>query len=157
MGSALGESPRRVRVLLADDHEAVRTAVRLLLRLSEDLEVVGEASTGAEAVELVQTLFPDVVLMDVSMPVMGGIEATRLLAGLPNRPAVVGFSSLASSSVVQAMLDAGAAGFLSKEHAHGELTTAIRTVATGQQYRCPHSAEPVPGVVAHPRRSEPAP
>lgn len=105
---------KRIRVLLVDDHVAVRQGIRTLLEMHSELDVVGEASDGLEAVELVRNLEPDIVLMDVRMPVMNGIEATRQIRSEVPRTLVVGLSIYEDSCVVEMMKEAGAAVCVSK-------------------------------------------
>ena len=122
------------RILIAEDHAILRAALKALLEANADLSVVGEATDGAAAVAKAAALRPDVVLMDVSMPVMDGITATSLirLAGSP--PAVVALSAREDSSYVQAMLDAGAKGYVFKRSAASELVEAIRAAVAGACY-----------------------
>jgi DNA-binding NarL/FixJ family response regulator len=119
-----------VRVVLADDERMVRTALRVILDAEPDLEVVGEAATGAEAVSVVRQLRPDVVLMDVRMPEIDGIRATeRILATLDEPPRIVVVTTFENDSYVYDALLAGAAGFLLKRSAAEDLVQAVRMVA----------------------------
>ncbi|MFJ4903140.1 MULTISPECIES: response regulator [unclassified Streptomyces] len=119
-----------VRIVVADDERMVRTALRVILDAEAGLEVVGEASTGAEAVSVVRELRPDVVLMDVRMPKTDGIRATELiLAGLDPAPRVIVVTTFEHDSYVYEALRAGAAGFLLKRAAAEELVQAVRLVA----------------------------
>ncbi|MFD3512370.1 response regulator [Streptomyces sp. NPDC058657] len=119
-----------VRVVLADDERMVRTALRVILEAEPDLEVVGEAATGAEAVSVVRALRPDVVLMDVRMPEIDGIRATeQLLATLDPAPRIVVVTTFENDSYVYEALRAGAAGFLLKRSAAEDLVQAVRLVA----------------------------
>ncbi|MFE7135154.1 response regulator [Streptomyces sp. NPDC057638] len=121
---------RALRIVVADDERMVRTALRVILAAEEDLTVVGEASTGAEAVALAGELGPDVVLMDVRMPEVDGIEATRrILAGHPAPPRIVVVTTFENDSYVYDALRAGASGFLLKRVAADELVRAVRLVA----------------------------
>jgi len=123
-----------VKVILVDDHEILRTGLRALLQRERDLVVVGEASDGRKAVEMVRTLSPDVVVMDLTMPHMNGIDATRqALAAAPNVK-VVGLSASGDDRAVVEMLRAGAMGHVSKTAAADELIIAIRTVLQGSFY-----------------------
>jgi len=126
-----------IRLLLADDQELVRTGFRLILNSEPDLEVVGEAADGAEAVEAARRLSPDVVLMDVRMPGVDGIEATRRLGQLkPKPPHVLMLTTFDLDKYVYEALRAGASGFLLKD-APEQLVSAIRVVAAGEALLAP--------------------
>jgi DNA-binding NarL/FixJ family response regulator len=128
-----------IRVLLVDDQELVRTGFRMILGSEDDIEVVGEASNGREALERAARLRPDVVVMDIRMPVMDGLEATRRLVteeGLEGARVLVLTTFDADEHVVQA-LRAGASGFLLKDVAPADFVTAIRTVAAGDALIAP--------------------
>ncbi|WP_217208663.1 response regulator transcription factor [Streptomyces sp. AC550_RSS872] len=119
-----------VRVVLADDERMVRTALRAILSVEPDLEVVGEAATGAEAVSVVRELRPDVVLMDVRMPGIDGIRATeQILATLDEPPRIVVVTTFENDSYVYDALRAGAAGFLLKRADADALVQAVRLVS----------------------------
>jgi DNA-binding NarL/FixJ family response regulator len=119
------------RVLLADDHRLVRAGFRLILASEPDLEVVGEAADGVEALEAAARLAPDVVLMDIRMPRLNGIEATARLQRLPNPPKVLVLTTFDSDRYVYEALRAGASGFLLKDAPERQLLSAIRTVVEG--------------------------
>ncbi|MFI7015019.1 response regulator [Streptomyces sp. NPDC050164] len=122
--------PTPIRVVLADDERMVRTALRAILSAESDLEVVGEAATGAEAVSVVRDLRPDVVLMDVRMPEIDGIRATeQILATLDEPPRIVVVTTFENDSYVYDALRAGAAGFLLKRADADALVQAVRLVA----------------------------
>jgi DNA-binding NarL/FixJ family response regulator len=123
-----------IRLALADDHELVRTGFRLILSAESDFEVVGEAANGQEAVEVVRARRPDVVLMDVRMPVLDGIEATRRIAG---ETRVIVLTTFEVDSVVFEALRAGASGFLLKTAPADELVRAVRVVAAGDSLLSP--------------------
>ena len=120
-----------IRVLLADDQGLVRAGFRMILGAEADLEVVGEAADGLEAVELVQRLKPDVVLMDIRMPVLDGIEATRRALALRPEAHVVVLTTFDLDEYVFAALRAGASAFLLKDAKESQLLSAIRVVADG--------------------------
>jgi DNA-binding NarL/FixJ family response regulator len=128
-----------VRVLLADDQALVRSGFRVLLAQDPEIEVVGEAGDGAAAVELAGTVQPDVVLMDVRMPVMDGIEATRRIADDPATAAirVVVLTTYELDEYIFAALRAGASGFLLKDGDPEELRAAVHTVARGDALLAP--------------------
>lgn len=132
--------PERIKVLLADDHAVLRAGLRALLDAEPDLQVIGEASTGEEAVEQVAKLKPDVVVMDLSMPGAGGLEATRLIAGRPNSPKVLILTMHAEEDYLMPVLEAGGSGFVRKTSADEDLTRAIRTVASDEVFLYPTSA-----------------
>ncbi|MFF1560078.1 response regulator [Streptomyces sp. NPDC058279] len=127
-----------LRIVLADDERMVRTALRVILEAEPDLDVVGEAADGAEAVSLVRALAPDVVLMDVRMPGIDGIRATRqILATMAEPPRIVVVTTFENDSYVYGALRAGAAGFLLKRADPDELIGAVRLVARGDSLLFP--------------------
>ena len=128
-----------IRLLIADDQELVRTGFRLFLETQDDLQVVGEASDGAEAIERAQQLQPDVILMDIRMPRMDGVEATRRLtsAGLEPPPRVLVLTTFDLDEYVFGALRAGAAGFLLKDAPRERLIEAIRVVHSGDALLSP--------------------
>jgi DNA-binding NarL/FixJ family response regulator len=126
-----------IRVLLADDQELVRTGFRMIIDGREDLSVVGEASDGREAVALAQSLAPDVVLMDVRMPVMDGIAATRELVDSGHPARIVMLTTFDLDEHVYAALRAGASGFMLKDIRAAELVEAIRLIARGEALLAP--------------------
>ncbi len=129
--------PRPVRILLADDQPLLRTGFRMVLGGEPDLDIVGEAGDGVEAVELSRRLLPDVVLMDIRMPRMDGVAATRAIvdARLPVRVLILTTFDL--DEYVVGALRAGASGFLAKDVPADDLVTAIRTVAAGEAVVAP--------------------
>jgi DNA-binding NarL/FixJ family response regulator len=120
-----------IRVLLADDQQLVRSGFRMILRADPELDVAGEAADGVEALQLARELEPDVVLMDVRMPRVDGIEATRRIAALPEPPRVLVLTTFDLDEYVFAALRAGASGFLLKDAPESQLLSAIRIVADG--------------------------
>lgn len=125
------EHPAKIRVLLADDQRLMRDGLRTLLELEDDLEVVGEAENGRTAVELAGELQPDVVLMDVRMPEMDGVEATRQLAARQPECRVIILTTFDDESIIFEGLRAGALGYLLKDVSGEELAAAIREVHRG--------------------------
>ncbi|MCL6506975.1 MAG: response regulator transcription factor [Bryobacteraceae bacterium] len=128
---------RKIRILLAEDHRMVRQGFRLILTSQPDLEVVGEAGNGREAVELAALLKPDVVVMDVTMPGWNGIEATRRLRAVSPATRVLGLSVHRDPVYVREIIRAGAHGYLLKESADTDLLAAVRAVAQGEGYLSP--------------------
>jgi DNA-binding NarL/FixJ family response regulator len=128
---------KRIRILLADDHAVVRQGFRMLLSAQADLEIVGEAGNGREAVELAASLRPDVVVMDVTMPELNGIEATRRLTAENPHIRVVALSMHKDSVYVREILRAGARGYLLKDSVADDLVAAVRAVAGGEGYLSP--------------------
>jgi DNA-binding NarL/FixJ family response regulator len=126
-----------VRVLLCDDQALVRSGFRMVLEAREDMEVVGEAEDGAGALELAARCRPDVILMDVRMPVMDGVEATRRLARTGTSARIVILTTFDSDEYVYEALRAGASGFLLKDVQPGQLVDAIRVVARGEALLAP--------------------
>ena len=121
----------KIRVLIADDHAILREGVRALLNTTEDIEVVGEAADGREAIERCKALDPDVVLMDLSMPGLGGLEATLELKKLGLRARVLILSQYDDREYVRRLLKAGVSGYVLKKSAGAELAGAIRAVHRG--------------------------
>jgi DNA-binding NarL/FixJ family response regulator len=127
----------KIKVLVVDDHTIVRDGIVALLALAGDIEVVGEATNGYEALDQVKKLKPDVVLMDVSMPVMGGLEATRrIIKDFPGTKVLV-LTQYDDKEYFFPVLDSGAMGFISKAAASSELTTGIRSVYRGDSFLSP--------------------
>jgi len=120
-----------IRVLIVDDQVLVRTGFRLILSAEADIEVVGEAGDGGEAIALARSLSPDVVLMDVRMPDVDGIEATEAIVREPTSPRVLVLTTFDLDDIVYDALRAGASGFLLKDAPEERLLTAIRVVADG--------------------------
>jgi two-component system response regulator NreC len=127
-------SNKKIRILLADDHAVVRKGFRMILDAEEDFEVVGEASNGREAVEFATTLLPDIVVMDVTMPELNGIEATRRIAESSPRTRVLALSMHKDAVYVREILRAGAKGYLLKDSGEGDLLKAIRVIAKGEAF-----------------------
>src|SRR5574337_16819 len=123
-----------IRVLLVDDHKLVRTGIRLILEDTPDLRVAGEAESGETALALAGELKPDVVLMDVSMPGIGGLEATRRLLARDPKIKVIVVSVHAAEPYPLRLMEAGAHGYLTKDCAAEEIVTAIRQVQAGKRY-----------------------
>jgi DNA-binding NarL/FixJ family response regulator len=148
-----------VRVLLCDDQALVRSGFRMVLEAREDMEVVGEAEDGAGALELAARCRPDVILMDVRMPVMDGVEATRRLAQTGTSARIVMLTTFDSDEYVYAALRAGASGFLLKDVQPGQLVDAIRVVARGEALLAPTVTRRLLDRFAHtlPDRSSTAP
>ena len=121
-----------IRVLLADDHALVREGTRRLLETENDVEVVAEAANGEEAVEATNRLHPDIAIMDIAMPGMGGIEATRAIKVSCPETAVLVLSAYDDEPYLMALLEMGAAGFLLKSVHGQELISAIRAVSRGE-------------------------
>lgn len=132
-----------IRILLADDHAMVRQGFRMILSTQGDLEIVGEASNGREVLELAEALHPDVVVMDVAMPELNGIEATRRLADTSPRTRVLALSMHKDSVYVREILRAGARGYLLKDSVDTDLLAAVRAVAKGDGYLSPAVSDAV--------------
>jgi two-component system, NarL family, response regulator NreC len=131
---------RRIRILLADDHRMVRQGFKLILQGQEDFEVIGEAGNGREVLEQAKALQPDVVVMDVAMPELNGIEATRRLHGVAPYARVLALSVHRDGVYVREIVRAGADGYILKESADTELISAVRAVAEGNSYLSPEIA-----------------
>jgi DNA-binding NarL/FixJ family response regulator len=133
----------KIRILIADDHAVVREGTRRILEQEPDMEVVGEAGDGEEAVNLATSLKPDVAIMDISMPKMDGIEATRLIKAACPSISVLALSAYDDDQFVFSLLEAGAAGYLLKSVRGRELLDAIRAVYSGESVLHPSIARKV--------------
>jgi DNA-binding NarL/FixJ family response regulator len=132
---------KKIAVLLVDDHTVVRQGLRALLSSEEDIEVIGEAENGRQAVMLARKTPPDVVVMDVAMPLLNGLEATRQILKLVPAPKVLVLTSYGDDECVEQMMQAGAAGYLIKQTAANDLLKAIREVQRGNAFFSPAIAK----------------
>jgi DNA-binding NarL/FixJ family response regulator len=127
----------KITILLADDHTVVRQGLRALLAAEADIEVVGEADTGRQAVQFTKKLLPDVVVMDIAMPQLNGLEATRqIIHEVPSTKVII-LSSYSDDEYVEQLTDAGAIGYLLKQTAANDLIKAIREAKLGNAYFSP--------------------
>jgi len=134
---------KRIRILLADDHAVVRRGFQMILAEQSDMEIVGEAGNGREALELAAKLKPDVVVMDVAMPELNGIEATRRMADNAPHARVLALSMHKDSVYVREILRAGARGYLLKDSVAADLVSAVRAIAAGEGYLSPAVSDAV--------------
>ncbi|WP_394793002.1 response regulator [Armatimonas sp.] len=146
-----------ITVLLTDDHAIVRQGVRAFLDTQPDIKVVGEASSGEEAVRLCESLAPDIVLMDLLMPGMGGVEATRQVKAISPRTQVIVLTSYHEDEHVIPAIRAGALSYLLKDAAAGEIATAIRKAAVGEVTLSPAiAAQMMKAVTGQRKATEPS-
>jgi DNA-binding NarL/FixJ family response regulator len=129
-----------IRIVLIDDHAMLRDALRVMLAKEADIEIVGEAGDGQDALDLVAHTTPDVVVMDIAMPSMSGIEATRRLIQQHPGLKILALTTYTDKRFINEMLSVGAVGYIAKSAAGDQLVKAIRTVAQGQSYFCPEAA-----------------
>jgi DNA-binding NarL/FixJ family response regulator len=127
----------KISALLVDDHTLIRQGVRVLLEAEQDIEVVGEAGDGRQAVSMVEDLRPDVVVMDIAMPLLNGIEATRQILDLVPTTRVLVLSAHSDEEYVERAMELGAAGYVLKQSSLEDLATAIRTARAGKRYVSP--------------------
>lgn len=146
-----------IRILLADDHALVRAGIRALVQRVSGLEVVGEADNGREALRLAKSLNPNVVLMDISMPELNGLDAIARMLQYDPKIAVIVLSMHESREHVLRALQAGASGYVLKNAAVDELEKAIRAVAGGQKYLTPAVSEQLIATVRAPKSDAPGP
>jgi DNA-binding NarL/FixJ family response regulator len=149
----------KIRVLLAEDHETVRHGLKLLINRQPDMEVVGEAGDGRDAVDRVGSLKPHVAVLDVAMPQMNGLQATRAIRESAPATAVVALTRYDDDAYVQELLNAGASGYVLKQSPSTELVDAVRAAAAGRRYLDRSLAARVAGTMMnqHGRRSAPSP
>ena len=131
---------RKIRVLIADDHTLVRDGIRSLLNLVADVEVIGEAANGREAIEKVKELAPDIVLMDLAMPIMSGLDATRRIRREAPGTKVLALTQYDDFEYVIPVIEAGARGFITKMAAFSELASAIHAIHNGDSFLSPSAA-----------------
>jgi DNA-binding NarL/FixJ family response regulator len=134
---------KKIRIVLADDHSVVRQGFKRILEAQGDMEIVGEAANGKEALELAEKLSPDIVVMDVAMPELNGIEATRRMRDAAPHTRVLALSMHKDSVYVREILRAGARGYLLKDAVDEDLIAAVRAVARGEGYLSPGVADAV--------------
>lgn len=134
---------KKIAVLIVDDHTLVRDGIRSLLALTADIEIVGEAADGREALEKVRQLLPDIVLMDLAMPIMGGLEATRRIRREFPATKVLALTQYDDSEYVIPVIEAGARGFVTKMSSSSELASAIQAVYKGDSFLSPSAAAAV--------------
>lgn len=130
----------KTRIILADDHQILREGIRSILKRYDNVEVIGEASNGRDALRLVKELSPDVVIMDITMPDMNGIDATRKILALKSGGKIIALSMHHDKHFITEMFRAGASGYLVKDSAFDELEYAIRVVMEGKTYINPQIA-----------------
>jgi two-component system, NarL family, response regulator NreC len=135
--AGIAVAARPIRVLLVDDHQVVRAGLRALLNLEPDMEVVGEAGTGEAALERIGAVRPDVVVLDLEMPGMDGLEASREISRLHPATQILVLTSHSEEESLLAVLEAGAHGYVQKTNAHTDLTSAIRVTARGEVFLYP--------------------
>jgi DNA-binding NarL/FixJ family response regulator len=123
----------KIRVLLADDHPIVRTGIRTLLQTADDIEIVAEAKSGAEALSLIEVYAPDVILLDMEMPGLSGVEVAKKLKMMSSPVRVLALSAYDDAQYVRNLLTSGAAGYLTKEEAPEMIIDAVRGVARGEE------------------------
>src|SRR3990170_1198834 len=133
----------KIKVLIADDHAIVREGIRMILALHDDIEVVGEAANGVEAIEQVDKLSPDVVLMDIAMPGLGGLEATLEIVKRKPQSKILVLTQYDNTEYIYRFLKAGAAGYVLKKAVGSDLVSAIRSVFQGKSFIDPSVADRV--------------
>lgn len=134
-----------ISVIVVDDHAVVRAGIRMLIESDDELKIIGECENGQAAVEMVEKLSPDVVLMDVTMPVMDGVEATRVIKKFKNAPPVLALTIHEGTDYFFQMLQAGASGYVPKRAAPDDLLRAIHVVAEGNVFLEPQVAKELVG------------
>ncbi len=134
---------RKIRVLVVDDHPLMREGIATTIQSEPDIELAGEATDGVEAIKLSRTLRPDVILIDLQMPLMGGLDAIPVILGEAPKSRIAVLTTYGGDAYAERALRLGALGFLLKSSLHRELVEAIRTVNTGRRYVSPSVAEQI--------------
>lgn len=137
-----------IRLILADDHEIFRDGFRAMLKKQKEIELLGEAENGRELVDIAGQLLPDVIITDIKMPVMDGVEATRILAEKYPQIHVIALTMFDDDDLIIDMLEAGAKGYLIKNAHKSEIIEAIRTVYNEQPYYCNHTTHKLAQLIA---------
>jgi DNA-binding NarL/FixJ family response regulator len=153
----MSDADSPIRLVLVDDHGVVRAGLRMYLQGQPDLEVVGEAGDGATAITCVQDLAPDVVLMDLQMPGMDGVEAIRHIRAAEPEVEVVVLTTFLDSARISAAIQAGAIGYVLKDVPPGELADAIRAAARGEVHLAPAVQRLLMQAMAHPNQAAASP
>ncbi|MDI1241006.1 MAG: response regulator transcription factor [bacterium] len=136
---------KKIRILIAEDHQTVREGIKLLVSSQPDMEVIGEAGDGEEAIELTKTLLPELLLMDVSMPRMNGLKATKKLRSITPDLRILTLTRHTDDGYLRQLIAAGSDGYVLKQSAPDQLITAIRTVARGEAFLDPSLTQRVLG------------
>jgi DNA-binding NarL/FixJ family response regulator len=144
-----------IKVILADDHEIFRDGFRVMLKKQPSIELIGQAENGQELLEQVRSLKPDVVVTDIKMPVMDGIEATRILIKENADLGIIALSMFDEENLIMDMLNAGAKGYLLKNAHKNEIFEAIRTVYKKDNYYCNHTSAKLIGMLAKSNHNKP--
>ena len=135
----------KLRIILAEDHETVREGIKLLVNSQPDMEVIGEASNGSAAIKAVQKLKPDIIVMDISMPEINGLKATKRIKQDSPQIKILALTRHTDDGYIQQLIRAGANGYVLKQSAPTELINAIRAICTGKSYLDPSLTERVMG------------
>jgi DNA-binding NarL/FixJ family response regulator len=143
-----------IKVLIADDHEIFRDGLKLMLSKADKIELVGEAANGKELIKLIETTSPDVVVTDIKMPMMDGVEATKKIKEQYPAIEVIALSMFDDEELILEMLDAGAKGYLLKNSDKFEITDAVTTVYEGNTYYCKHTSSKLAKLIALSRENK---
>jgi len=148
------QTRREIKVVIADDHEIFRDGLKLMLSHAADISCIGEAADGNELISIVDKLKPDVVITDIKMPGLDGIEAAKQITALHPEIGIIGLSMFEEEQLIMDMLEAGASGYLLKNSDKEELIDAIHTVAKNGQYYCKHTSAKLAKMIAHSRHTK---
>jgi DNA-binding NarL/FixJ family response regulator len=141
MGKIMHDKNKPIRVVLADDHQLVRTGLKLMLDQLAEYEIVAEANNGLDAMKVVEATNPDILILDIQMPNLGGIEVLQRLAKSDNPPSVLVVSASDASSFVSQAFSAGASGYIEKSSNREEFELALKSITEGKKYVSPNIAE----------------